>query len=546
VVFGLHYRMVGNSCIPPDFTHIPAANVYWPTEIVVAGTPTIGKDFMLIRLDRPAHATYPRVRRSGQGRPGDSMTTIGHPDRLATKVDLAGSLLGYAGSEPNVTPVTSNLHALIGSSGSMVYNRTERFIETVTRWGMGTDLVPHTTDPNVCRRVVHVDSPGQTNDSVKVFAPFVPSFELLVRPLDTVVHVGKVGGPFTNPLTARSIHVGDDAPQKIDYRLEFNGLTPQPQLVIQLDGPAQGTLGPGDSITSTETFKANLAGCGVYERTYRALDRTHGFTDTVRHRFEIGIGEFTVDHEGRTQIGDLAKPFEKAVGVDYTVTNLRPSPLTVTVTASTLPHPSWLTLNDGVPGAPVTLEIPPYQTARVTARPDPNLTLAPGVYLATLHFAGESGPGCPAVAGVDRELEFDWGHETFGGELNVPIPNGSPLGVVHTLNVPEEFCIADVNVGVRINDAPVEHLRVLVRSPQGTSRLLWNHGMAPIPDPHDPPGSVLWKLFDDEGAFPPLERLSALDGQPGGGDWQLQAIDDVAGGTNGRLTNFTLELRACP
>jgi subtilisin-like proprotein convertase family protein len=545
VVFGLHARMQGDTCVLPDFSHVPAANVYWPTEIVVDGNAEIGRDFMLVRLDRPAHPTFPRVRRSGRGRAGDSMTTIGHPDRLATKVDVAGSLLGYVGTEPNLFPSTTNLHALIGSSGSMVYNRTERFIETVIRHGMGTDLVPHTPDPTICRTLIHVDGAAQTHTSVKVFAPFVPSWELLAD-LDTVTHVGPVGGPFTNPVKERTFEVDDGAPQPVDYQLEFNGLTPQPQLVIQLDGPAQGTLEPGESFSSTETFKANLAGCGVYERTYRARDLTHGFTDTVRHRFEIGIGEFTVDHQGRTQIGDVAKPFEKAVGVEYTVTNLRPSPLTVTVTASTLPHPSWVSLNDGVPGAPVILEIPPHQTAVVTARPDPALTLAPGLYPATLHFAGESGPGCPAVAGVERQFDFDWGHEGFGEEINIPVPNGSSLGVVRTFNVPENFCIADVNVGVRVNDAPVDHLRVRVTSPEGTSRLLWNHGTTSAPDPGDPSGPVLWRVFDDDGPFPPVELLSALNGQQGGGDWQLHVVDDVAGGGNGRLTNFSLEFRACP
>ena len=403
VVFGLRYSLFKGLCTPPDFSHIPASQVYWPIEVVADGFPLVGKDFLLLRLDRPASPTFPRVRRRGQGRPGDSMTNVAHPDRLATKVDLAGTLSGYAGSEPNILVGTQNIHLLIGSSGSMFYNRTEQFVETIARGAVGTTYLP--PGPSVCKTVGHVGSPGFTHYSVKTFADFIPSFELLVSPLDTVVHVGPVGGPFTNPLTVRSIHVDDGAPQKVDYRLEYNGLTPQPQLVIQLDGgTAQGTLGPGDSFSSRETFKANLAPCGVYERTYRARDLTHGFTDTVRHRFEIGLGAFTVTPEEGAAGADAGKAARDTA--TYTITNTRPSPLMVTVTATSAAGPDWL-LRNGVRGnTPLEIELPPFGTAAVTVAADPGAGLSPESRQATLTFAGNAGPGCPAVAGATRTVDF--------------------------------------------------------------------------------------------------------------------------------------------
>src|ERR1700694_751274 len=117
-IFGLRYRLADGRCIPPDFERIPAADVFSVTEVAADGlSATAGppRDFLLLRLGRTVGAAAPRVRRSGRGRADaahhDRLTMISHPDRLTTKIDLAGTLFGY--SEQDYTgPQAENLHPL--------------------------------------------------------------------------------------------------------------------------------------------------------------------------------------------------------------------------------------------------------------------------------------------------------------------------------------------------------------------------------------------------------------------------------------------------
>jgi subtilisin-like proprotein convertase family protein len=51
-------------------------------------------------------------------------------------------------------------------------------------------------------------------------------------------------------------------------------------------------------------------------------------------------------------------------------------------------------------------------------------------------------------------------------------------------------------------------------------------------------------LLDDDGSVPPVQALGKLNGEPGAGTWSLQVIDDVPGGGNGFLTQWSLEARA--
>ena len=286
VIFGLRYRQLGDSCVPPDFTHIPAARVFTPVQVVAWVYPD--PDMVVFRLDREVGVAPLRVRRSGQGRPGDAMTMIAHPDRLATKVDLAGVLTGYSTAGNGLTsPLVANLHTLVGSSGSMVYNRSERFVETVAAGWIGTTYAP--CSGNI--KVVHVDGAASTNESVKHFSRFIPAFELLVQPLDTIVHAGPVGGPFTNPSFERVVRAPLTASGPIAYQIAELADTHQPRLSITVDVPQQGTLAPGAFFTVKETIDADSAPCGVYERTYAITDATHGYTDIVRHVFEIGLDE---------------------------------------------------------------------------------------------------------------------------------------------------------------------------------------------------------------------------------------------------------------
>jgi hypothetical protein len=290
-ISGLRYRLAEGRCVPPDFARVPAADVFSVTEVVADGLAAgvaPPRDFLLLRLDRAAAAASPRVRRSGQGRADaahhDRLTVVSHPDRLATKIDLAGTLAGYP-DQGYTGPLAENLHPLEWSSGGMVYNRDERFVETVVRSGLSAT---YAQAPGSCWKVMHLNARSATNDSVADFAEHIPPFELLVTPLDAVVHEGRAGGELSSPTTRRTIEAPLTAPDRIDYRI-----TPPevgaagPDLLVTFGGPLQGSLAPGSALDVEETFDARGVACGQYERTYSVTDVTHGFTDVIRHVFQI-------------------------------------------------------------------------------------------------------------------------------------------------------------------------------------------------------------------------------------------------------------------
>jgi subtilisin-like proprotein convertase family protein len=528
VVFGLRYRQVGDSCIPPDFTHIPADKVFAVKDVVADGVSEIGLDYLLLRLDNEVSDTFLRVRRSGRGRVGDDLTMIGHPDRLATKVDLAGRLAGTSALGAFELPMVADLHTLVGSSGSMVYNRDERFVEAVAAWPVGVNMMPVGPDDPPCRKAFHTSAPSFTNYSVKHFAPFIPAFELVVDPLDTIVHVGPVGGPFTNPSTARTVRAPETALSPIAYQIGPPAETSEPRLVLSVDGAQQGTLPPGASFGVHEGIAADAAPCGITERTYTVTDATNGYSDTIRHVFEIGVREFTVDPTFPMNIADIGAPVDGQVV--YTVTNLRPSPYTVVVTADQ----PWVRFG-GAPG-PASVPVPGGGSATVTVGIDPAFNAAYGAYPASLTFAATD-TGCPAPAPIVRHLTFEWGTETITDAANAAIPDGSSWGLIRELEVTESFCIDDVDVNVVAGPVLAEELRVRLVSPEGTERTLWDHG--------DNGGFPLFVTFDDEG-FAPVQPLSALDGESGAGTWRLEVVDDVPGGEPGTLFQWALELRARP
>ena len=290
-IFGLRHRLAGGRCVPPDFERIPAADVYSVTEVAADGlAPAAGppRDFLLLRLDRPATATFPRVRRSGRGRADaahqDRVTMISHPERMAAKMDLAGRIVGH--SDVGYTgPEVENLHPVSWSSGGMVYNRDQRVLETVVR-----SLVSarYSRDATGCWRMIHVEGHRAANDSVADFAQNIPAFELVVTPLDAVVHEADAGGQLSKPTTTRTIEAPLTAPGEIAYRIVPPPTSAGgPELLVTVGGPLEGTLAPGTGHDVEETVNASGVACGEYEVAYSVVDATNGFTDVIRHLFRI-------------------------------------------------------------------------------------------------------------------------------------------------------------------------------------------------------------------------------------------------------------------
>jgi hypothetical protein len=166
----------------------------------------------------------------------------------------------------------------------MVYDRDERFLETIIKFPVGIEY--QSLLPSQCVRLAHVDEAWSTHISIKHFSQYIPAFELLVEPLDAVHHVC-ANGSCTPSQTSRTIRAGGAAPGDISYQISTpTNQTNGPQLVH--NAPSQGTVSPESAgFVITETINFNNASCGDYVSTYTVTDVTNGFVDTIRHTFRV-------------------------------------------------------------------------------------------------------------------------------------------------------------------------------------------------------------------------------------------------------------------
>ncbi len=541
VVFGLHGQGgPGEECSPPDFDHVPAANVYRAIEIVAHGG--AAQDFILLRLDRPVTGRQPvRVRRSGLGHAGERTTVVGHPAMLQTKLDLAGT---YEGESSLGEPLIQGVHTLVGSSGSMIYNRDAQLLESVVRTLACANYRVAAGDDCFELYSECTYGPYALGHPVQDFASHIPPFELLVDPLDDVVHVAAESAPLPNPITSLTVAAPETAAGPILYRVEPPAVAPinEPSLVIQVAVPLEGSLDPGKSFEIVATADANGVKCGSFERTFVVQDQTHGFVDTLRHVFEIGLAEIVVAPANELVVADLAPPF--AATATYTVRNVRPTAATVVVAANR----DWITLN-GI-AAPAAGVGPSLGLALAPAgQPGDEATVVVGLggfanslalgveHVGSVAFNNTTGT-CDDLGSTSRTVRFTPGSGEFtsGGLESIPIPDGEPGGLERKLSVPENFCIADVDVRIRTFGLNANHLTVDLVAPDGASVRLWDH--------HGLADTDIRRAFDDATAPAPTgQQLSTFNGRPGEGEWALRVVDDLPGGAN-TLGSWTLFLRS--
>jgi hypothetical protein len=528
VVFGVHGRMVGGSCVPPDFSRIPAADIYSVTLVADGLSLPENVDSLLLRLDRERGGGYPRLRRSGRGYPGDAVTIISHPERLAAKVDTAGIAgdVGFSAAGRENLQI-ANVHTLVGSSGSMLYNRTQRILEAVVVAGpLGADIVP-TGDPDPdCHVIVHEDGWASANISMRYFAHLIPAFGLQLNSLDWVVLKAALGQPIAHPSTRRMSAPSGGGP--IAYQIVPPGPSPagEPTLTISPGGPLQGTLAPGQilAIQQTAIASANVP-CDIYERTYLVRDLTHGFEDVARHVFEIGKRGFTVS-EPREPMEDLAAPFEETVS--YTVRNAEPGPFTLMVSTDE----PWVSLN-GQPG-PLFVSFAPGDVKQVLVGVlDSYASLPrPEEYRADIWFeVAPDWSDCPASPPVTRPFLFRYGTERFRLEPHLLIPDASPSGAFVDQLVNESACIGDLDVRLTTSGVGGGELLFRLKSPDGLERVIWNHG------PQDTGGPL--DVVLNEGILNDFEQHGS------GGSWRLTAVDTQASPMPGHLEAWELMFTAC-
>ncbi|MFY0535879.1 S1 family peptidase [Nannocystis pusilla] len=191
VVLGLASRLVDGACVQPDWTEVPDDDVFDAVQVLantyVAGT-SYPHDYALLRLDRPTGRPPLRIRRSGRAQDGDVLVQVGHPHQLSTKISPEGEVLGW---DPARGLLMNGLHSLAGSSGSMIYNAEDDYLEAVVRTG-GCGRFDKL--PNGKYQLVPTCSPtpfAPNRPIVDVAAAF-PAFSLVPHPLDQIHHSAAV------------------------------------------------------------------------------------------------------------------------------------------------------------------------------------------------------------------------------------------------------------------------------------------------------------------------------------------------------------------
>ncbi|MFQ6102180.1 MAG: proprotein convertase P-domain-containing protein [Anaerolineae bacterium] len=184
---------------------------------------------------------------------------------------------------------------------------------------------------------------------------------------------------------------------------------------------------------------------------------------------------------------------------------------------------SWFaTFSSGPPPTPT-------PTATATGTPTPTPT---GTITETPTPTATPPAGCQTYNSSDTPLD---------------IPDNDVDGVISTINVPDSLTVGDANLTLNITHTYDGDLRAYLVSPSGTQVTLFEN----VGEDGD---HFTNTTFDDEasqsildgtppftGSFLPESPLSAVDGEPAGGDWHLMVFDD-AGQDIGTLDDWQLEL----
>lgn len=201
-----HSKVTGDSSDCTNFTwqNIPASDVYSPVALVTntyALSPTGRYDYAVIKLDRPVVGRRPlKIRRSGNARIGDTLISAGYPFRGEEKIDTNGIMayLNYEGGDQDNfhlqypgNDIPYNLHGTDGSSGSPIYNVDDDVVEQVVAYS--SNMSWSWTEDN-CVVAAQDDEYKDTNGQVAHVQDQIPRGEVLVSPLDLVVHRKRLTG----------------------------------------------------------------------------------------------------------------------------------------------------------------------------------------------------------------------------------------------------------------------------------------------------------------------------------------------------------------
>lgn len=591
-------------CTPPNGEYIPAENVYeakpfnqMPVgDALIAdtmlyyrqpeaggGTLPLFIDYAAFYLNRaaPSSRRYLRIRDHGHLAAYDNFAILGHPYRLPAKL-LFG--MTYTKDEsiyqyPSYTsPNFADFYLMDGMSGAPVYNVDRDYVEVAASGYSGkgcTNFVePNSTfNPtntwlmrDGCDQTVLPGERVQTGvnpGSIAYLTSLVSTPYLRVEPLDDVTYVLPVNGSPTPTQTTYTATASSSAAANTIVSAYLSAPPSGQPAFLQLGG-YNTPLTPGSStnITVTASVPSSTA-CGIYDRYVTVGDLTHSFSDTMRHRFEIGMTDFTVTPDDTPDVYAVTAPsFPESL--TYTLTNTRPTAVTVEVFSSQ----SWLSIT---PSSTIVLA-PAGQSGSaksVVVKPSTAAYSLPvGDYPFTVTFDGQG--TCQLNVPVQRAGVLHRGVIRYGKSFSIPVPSPTPANapVTDAFTIAATFCTSDVKVRFRSKYAGEDHttgwglpwsilapsMRIFIDKTgnQGVTSQVWNLNPLPwtVPYEEGPEESTIETLqLDRTQNIPPTGAgsLSIFNNKDAAGQWSFRFYDDGIQTVNtGVLEGWEIEVYGSP
>ena len=499
---------------------VPAENVYFLTEVLSHALGG-GEDHSVCRVDRMVAGRTPLpVRRAGSVSVGDPLVMIGHPAVLPKKIEAGGEVKDANGTTPFFM---ANVDAYGGNSGSMVLNRTTGVIEGILVRG-NQDYV---SGPGGCLLSNQCpDSGCPTWEEISktiTFASSIPELGLQFTPNGSITHIGTVGGPFNDEMF--QININNPTGDPADYMVSIDMGAEHTVLLNGTGGPVLGSVAGGGSasVTASLSGAAGLA-AGIYETTISLEDLTNGRTVSLLSTLEVGQTGIVV-----SPVTDLVTggpnggPFS---GTQlYTITSTRPTPVTVDIT----PDQPWITLNGSTGPASVNLSGTGDMAVLTVGIGGNAASLSNGLYTGSVAIDNTQG----AAGDTSRGVSLDVGRYLYEDSPAITINDN--LSYSTTIDVPDGFCIADIDVELDITHSYTGDLVVELESPSGTVVRL-----------HDRSGGTADDLvvtYDDDGGATPdgPGALADFETEIATGTWTLR-VSDNADQDQGVLNSWGLRI----
>ena len=380
-----------------------------------------------------------------------------------------------------------------------------------------------------------------TNAGTIEIAHLVPRHEVLVEPTDLVMHVGPMGGVTPIPGTTYTITpaAGGSNTITISAISGPNGPPLTAPVVFQSPAPGSYTVPPSGMTLDFSASSMGLGTCGAWDYSINVHDVANDYNNVLRHRFEIGLKEFALTPTDDWVVSDLAAPYPTRT---YTVTNVRPTATTLTLTPGVTGGPAGLIMVSAS-----TLTLGPAGSATDTAtftvgiNPSLDASLVLGTTYAGHVTVEHQTATCTLQDPVVLKIPFTYGRQAFlssSGPTLLPAPSGgatfgSRVRFDLDLSGEASSCVADLDLDLGISlsgvDASAPSMKIEVTSPGSAHGVLWDRNTVPgteysIWEAVSPYGTLHWLHLDDA-VTPPLgpDLLSLFNTRQIRGHWYVDA-----------------------